>query len=149
MDPAEQRRELAAEFGAVAIDPTDSGAGQAIAAATDGGATHALDTTGIPEVIKQAVRALRAMGELAVVGLGKPEVAIDIQDLLFKGKTIRGCIEGDAQIHEFIPALIDLYTAGKFPIDRLVTRYRPDEFNQAIADQAAGRVIKPVVVWEH
>ncbi|MEZ0365212.1 NAD(P)-dependent alcohol dehydrogenase [Mycobacterium sp. pUA109] len=149
VDPAGPRRELATELGAVAVDPTEPDAAQAIASATDGGATHALDTTGIPAVIRQAAASLRATGALAVVGLGAAEVTIDIQDLLFKGKTIRGCIEGDARIHEFIPALVDLYAAGTFPIDRLITRYRPEEFNQAIADQADGRVIKPVIVWDH
>lgn len=149
VDPVEARRRLATELGAVAIDPTDPDAQQLIASATDGGATHALDTTAVPDVIRRAAQALRATGELVVVGLGAPEVAIDVQDLLFKGKSIRGCIEGDSSIQEFIPALADLHAAGKFPIGKLVTRYAPAEFNSAIADQAAGRVIKPVIVWEH
>lgn len=148
VDPAEPRRRLAAELGATAIDPTDPDAPRLIASATDGGATHALDTTAIPDVIRHAAHGMRAAGELVVVGLGAPEITVDVQDLLFKGKSIRGCIEGDSRIQEFIPALVERYVAGDFPIDKLVTRYSPGDFNTAIADQAAGRVIKPVIVWE-
>lgn len=148
VDPVAQRRELAASFGAITVDPADPQAPQAIRSATDGGASHAVDTTGSPAVITQAVASLAAAGVLTVVGLGAPEVTIDITDLLFKGKTVRGCIEGDSRISEFIPQLVDLHAAGRFPVEQLVTRYRPEQFNTAIADQAAGRVIKPVISWD-
>ena len=43
--------------------------------------------------------------------------------------------------------LLALHADGKFPFDRLVTEYRFDDINRAVADQAAGTVIKPVLVW--
>ena len=74
-------------------------------------------------------------------------MAVNIQDLMLNGKTLRGCVEGDSSVQQFIPQLLALHTDGKFPYDRLVTEYRFDDINRAVADQAAGTVIKPVLVW--
>ncbi|KMA28536.1 benzyl alcohol dehydrogenase [Klebsiella pneumoniae] len=46
----------------------------------------------------------------------------------------------------FIPLLVQLYKQGKFPIDKLIARYPLADINQAFADSASGKVIKPVVV---
>ena len=45
----------------------------------------------------------------------------------------------------FIPELITLYQAGKFPIDRLVKVYDFSEINWAIVDSKRGDTIKPVL----
>jgi len=147
VDPVAQRRELAEEFGAVTVDPTTKDAVEAVRAATDGGSTHSLDTTGIGSVINQAVTSLRARGTLAVVGLGASTVEMNMADIMLSGKTIRGCIEGESEVSTFIPELVELFTGGRFPIDRLVTRYAFADINKAVEDQASGRVIKPVLMW--
>jgi len=147
VDPLAARRTSAEAFGAIAVDPTADDSDAQISAATSGGATHALDTTGIPAVVSNALAALAATGELVVLGLGASDVTINVQDMLVKGKTLRGCIEGDSHVQRFIPELVGLYKSGRFPIDRLVTRYRYDDINVAVADQAAGKVIKPVLIW--
>ncbi len=149
VDPVAQRRELAEEFGAVTVDPSNEDATDAVRAATDGGSTHSLDTTGIGSVINQAVTSLRARGgTLAVVGLGASTVEMNMADIMLSGKTIRGCIEGESEVSTFIPELVELFTGGRFPIDRLVTRYAFSDINKAVEDQASGgRVIKPVLVW--
>ncbi|MFC0454187.1 NAD(P)-dependent alcohol dehydrogenase [Rhodococcus jostii] len=147
VDPVPARRALAEEFGATAIDPGTQDVVAEIRAATGGGATHTLDTTGNSVVIGQALASLRARGSAVVVGLGAPEVTVNVQDLMLNGKTLRGCVEGDSTVQQFIPQLLALHAEGKFPFDRLVTRYRFDDINRAVADQAAGTVIKPVLVW--
>ncbi|MCQ4117913.1 NAD(P)-dependent alcohol dehydrogenase [Rhodococcus tibetensis] len=147
VDPLPARRALAEEFGAVSIDPTTQDVAAEIRALTGGGATHTLDTTGIPTVIGLAVSALRERGTAVVVGLGAPEVTVDIQDLMRKGKTLRGCIEGDSSVQSFIPQLLALHSEGRFPVDRLITRYSFEDINRAVADQASGSVVKPVLVW--
>ncbi|MBA2770244.1 MAG: hypothetical protein H0U35_14175 [Sporichthyaceae bacterium] len=87
------------------------------------------------------------MGQLVVVGLGASDLTIDVQDLMLRGKTLRGCIEGDAVPATFVPDLVARYSAGEFPIDRLVTTYPAEKINEAIDDQHAGAVIKPVLLW--
>jgi aryl-alcohol dehydrogenase len=138
---------LAEAFGAIAIDPASDDADSRLSGATSGGATHALDTTGIPTVIAKALVSLATRGELVVVGLGESDLTLNVQDLLIRGKTLRGCIEGDSKAQEFIPKLVGLYQTGRFSIDRLITTYPAGEINAAIADQKAGKVIKPVLTW--
>jgi aryl-alcohol dehydrogenase len=58
---------------------------------------------------------------------------------------VRGVVEGDADPDTFIPELIDLYLAGRFPFERLIAFYPLERINEAVADGEAGRVIKPVV----
>jgi aryl-alcohol dehydrogenase len=61
------------------------------------------------------------------------------------GRTVRGAIQGDSRPDLFIPYLVDLFVAGRFPIDRLVTFYDFASINQADADAVNGTTIKPVL----
>jgi aryl-alcohol dehydrogenase len=45
----------------------------------------------------------------------------------------------------FIPQLIELWRAGKLPVQRLVRAYELDEINEAVHDAEAGTVVKPVL----
>ena len=147
VDPVPARRKLAEAFGAVAVDP-DVDPGEALREVLGPeGASHALDTTGIPAVIRGAVDCLGARGMAVLLGLGDPSVTVDAQDILMNGKMIRGCIEGDSHIHEFIPELVSAFRRGDLPLDQLVSTYPPEEINTAINDQLQGRVIKPVLLW--
>ncbi|GAB2904916.1 NAD(P)-dependent alcohol dehydrogenase [Streptomyces mayteni] len=148
VEPVAARRELAGRLGATAvIDPTEGDVVAAVREATGGGPSHALDTTGIPSVVADAVRALAPTGTLVVVGLGAAELTLDLQDLMLNGKAVRGCIEGDAVPQRFIPELLDLHAAGRFPVQELITTYSFTDINRAVADQRAGRAVKPVLVW--
>ena len=62
-----------------------------------------------------------------------------------EGRRTIGIIQGDAVPQIFIPKLIALYKAGKFPFDRLVRFYDFSKINTAIADAKAGDTIKPVL----
>ena len=118
----------------------------AIRQLTDGGATHALDTTARGSVINQAIEALAPLGTLALVGVGVPEVTIDVQKLISRGGTLRGVIEGDAVPQTFIPLLLELHAAGRLPLERMIRTYAFEEIAAAAADAAAGSAIKPVLL---
>jgi hypothetical protein len=47
--------------------------------------------------------------------------------------------EGDAVPSEFIPRLVALHMAGRFPLEKLVKYYPLASINAAIEDQASGR----------
>ncbi|TDC26655.1 NAD(P)-dependent alcohol dehydrogenase [Streptomyces sp. 8K308] len=148
VEPVAERRALAERLGATAvIDPAAGDVVAAVREATGGGPTHALDTTGIPAVVADAALALAPTGTLVVVGLGEAQLTLDLQDLMLNGKTVRGCIEGDAVPQRFIPELLDLHAAGRFPVDELITTYSFKDINQAVDDQRSGRTVKPVLVW--
>ena len=105
--------------------------------------------TGRPAVFRQMVDSLAPQGFAALVGAAAPgtEATIDIGAFLVNSPTVTAVIEGDAVPQTFIPYLVDLYKAGRFPFDRLVTTYAFDDINSAFADSEAGVTIKPVVVF--
>jgi aryl-alcohol dehydrogenase len=115
-----------------------------------GGFSRALDTTGHPELMKTAFGALGAQGVLVCAGVSAPgsALAIDLAQLVFSGKTVRGTIEGDAAPREFIPRMIGWYREGRLPLEKLVTCYPFAEIDRAADDLRRARVIKPVLRME-
>jgi len=148
VDPMESRREAAARYGAIGLDPTaEENVVEKVKELTGGGASYAIDTTAISAVVKQAQQSLRVRGTLVALGLGPEEYAIDAIDLLQTGKIIRSSIEGDSDPQEMVPRLIAMNAAGDFDVDDLIATYPFSEINQAVADVLAGKVVKPVLVW--
>jgi aryl-alcohol dehydrogenase len=148
VDPMQSRRDAAANYAAVGVDPTAvENVVEKIKELTGGGATYAIDTTAISAVVKQAQQSLKSRGTLIALGLGAEEYAIDAIDLLQTGKVIRSTIEGDSDPQEMVPRLIELNAAGEFDVDGLIATYPFSEINTAVADVLGGRVVKPVLVW--
>jgi len=151
VDIIPDRLEKAKEFGAThtinagEVDPVE-----AIQDITGEGADFTLECVGNPKVLRQAVDALPRCGPprgvcglLGVVAPGT-EVSLDMERLM-NGRTVRGIVEGDAIPDLFIPKLIELYSQGRFPFDRLITFYPFDDINRAVEDMEKGRVIKPIL----
>lgn len=136
-EPVAARRALAARYGVTAVASLDDPIPPV---------THVLDTTGRPESIARALALLQPRGVLALVGLGPAEVAVDVRTLMLSGLHVRGCVEGDAEPAVLIPELIQRYRSGLLPLDQLVTTYPLSDFDRAVADQQAGRALKPVLL---
>lgn len=108
---------------------------------------YAVETAGVPGILRQAVDSLGLRGTVCQIGapaLGREE-KIDVNDLLLANKTITGVVEGDSIPRVFIPQLIELYKQGKFPFDKLIKFYDFAEINQAVEDSKNGSTIKPVI----
>jgi aryl-alcohol dehydrogenase len=71
--------------------------------------------------------------------------AFGLLEFTSKGLKVRGVTEGDAVPSEFIPRLVALHMAGRFPLEKLVKYYPLASINAAIQDQASGATIKPIV----
>lgn len=138
VEPLASRRELVASFGAKVHESLDDLAGPGI--------SHALDTSGHPEVVDRVLGLVDPLGTLAVVGLGQARAEIDVRRLMLRGLTLRGCVEGDAVPRELIPELLRRHAAGSLPLDRLITTFPLTEWDAAVAHQRAGRVLKPVLL---
>jgi aryl-alcohol dehydrogenase len=112
-----------------------------------GGADDSLESTGLPRVVRQAVDALVTRGTCGIVGAPplQTEASFDVNGLMIPGKTIRGIVEGDSIPQIFIPQLIGFFLQGRFPFDRLVRFYDFENINEAMADTASGRTIKPIL----
>jgi aryl-alcohol dehydrogenase len=141
------RLEMAKELGAThTVNAGKVNAVEAIRDMTGGGAECSLECVGNPQVLRQAVDVLPRLGVCGLLGVVPPgtEVALDM-DLLMNGRTVKGILGGDAIPELFIPRLIELYSQGRFPFDRMITFYPFDEINQAVEDMEKGRVMKPVL----
>jgi len=151
VDIDDQRLERAREYGAThVVNSTTEDVVEAIRAITGGlGVQYAVDAIGLPSVVRAALESLQSPGVCASVGFqGLPnEITISQGDLLF-GKSLVGVIEGDAVPGEFIPRLIDLYRAGQFPFDKLITTYPFEDINRALDDVHRGTVTKAVLTFE-
>jgi aryl-alcohol dehydrogenase len=143
-DRVDSRLTLAQSLGATQVIRADTGS-LASTLASLGGIDLAVDTTGVPAVVAAAVGALRTRGVCALLGMcNDMRLELDIRALL-GGKTIVGVREGNADPMILIPQLIELYLAGKFPIDRLIAFYPAADISRAVADAESGRIIKPVL----
>ncbi|MDQ4054966.1 MAG: NAD(P)-dependent alcohol dehydrogenase [Actinomycetota bacterium] len=150
VDVMPSRLEVAARFGAIGVNPKELGETTVVDRVkelTGGGATYGIDTTAVPEVVKQAQQSLGIRGTLVVLGLGAEEYVVDAIDMLQNGKVVKGSIEGDSDPQEMVPRLIALHQAGQFAVDDLLVTYPFAEINTAVADVLAGKVVKPVLVW--
>ncbi|MHA6251884.1 NAD(P)-dependent alcohol dehydrogenase [Oceanobacillus sp. CAU 1775] len=146
VDVHDSRLELAKELGATHVfNGSEVDVVKEINELTNGGTTYAVETTGVPPVVRQSMHALRPLGVVAIVGV-TPEMNIDVHnDLMAEGKTMMGVIEGDSVPNVFIPQLVEYYKNGQFPFDQLVKFYDFDAINEAFEDSKTGKTIKPIV----
>ncbi len=146
------RLQTAIELGAThAIHPDDFADDKSLlehVLKISGGCQYAIDTTGIPRVLRQAFDCCGPMGITAMIAPGVPGTEVSIEMLgLLPGKVLRGVVQGDSVPQEFIPRLIKLWQRGEFPFDKLLTQFDGiDSIDAAVTAMSCGDVIKPVVV---
>ena len=131
-----------------------------LALAREVGATHVLhaseptpmavdfsvEAAGHPGALRRAVDCLAPLGVCCLVGSARRglEAGIEMAHLQH-GRTVRGCIQGDADPQEFLPRLFRHWRQGDLPVERLVSFYDLPDINAAVADAQSGRVVKPVL----
>jgi aryl-alcohol dehydrogenase len=136
VDPHENRLELARSLGATHVSRDKPGR------AFD----FTLEAAGSPHALRDAVDCLAALGTCCLVGSARKgtEARLEMAQLQH-GRTLRGCIQGDAPPAQFFPRLFEHWRAGRLPVERLITYYPFAEVNRAIADSLSGKTVKPVL----
>ncbi len=150
----EKARELGAEhlINASQEDPVQrivglSGGGSSY---TGGGVDHAIECTGNVTVMAQAFSSVRVAGNCVVAGMAPLGSKLSVDAWGFNvAKNIKGSVQGDVRAQLDIPTYVDLYMAGKLPIDKLISkRYKGlDNINEVIADLENGKVVRGIVVF--
>jgi aryl-alcohol dehydrogenase len=59
-----------------------------------------------------------------------------------------GILGGEGRSTTLIRALIDLNRQGRFPYERLITRFPLEWINEALEASSTGEVVKPVLTME-
>jgi aryl-alcohol dehydrogenase len=148
VDVFENRLALARELGA--IHGVKAGAGDVVAEvrriAGGSGVKFSLEAAGVPQALRTAVDALAPRGTCCLVGSAADGVEAPLEmRTIQQGRVVRGCIQGESVVQDFLPRLVDLYRAGQLPVDRLVRHYEFGAINEAVADMLAGHTIKAVL----
>lgn len=122
----------------------------AIAALTDGfGADVVIDAVGRPETWKQAFYGRDLAGTVVLVGVPTPEMMLDIPlaDVFGRGGALKSSWYGDCLPERDFPALLEMYTQGRLPLDAFVSeRIGLGDVEAAFATMTSGTVLRSVVV---
>lgn len=107
---------------------------------------YALETSAVPAVFREAIEVLMPAGTCVLLGSARKgsEASFEMP-FLQQGRSVRGVVQGDSVPQEFIPKLVDLIMAEKFPIERMIKFYDFADINLAAQESSAGIAIKPVL----
>jgi Zn-dependent alcohol dehydrogenase len=115
----------------------------------DAGADLAVECTGIPAVIEDALNCLGLSGTAAQVGAPPrgTKISIDPSQVLRGSQKYVGCRMGDSVPQVYIPKLVDLQRKGDFPVETIVKVYDYKDLDKALHDMHEGTTTKPVIQW--
>lgn len=149
VDPSASRRDLALRLGAThAIDPEAEDVLAAIRAIVPGGVDAAIEATGIPAVMVQAMGATRAQGGRAVViGNARYGQTLTLDPGLFnQGKSLLGTWGGDSVPDRDYGRFARLLASARFdPRALLSSPYSLERADEALRDLADGKVGRPLI----
>jgi S-(hydroxymethyl)mycothiol dehydrogenase len=146
-----RKLEWAKEFGAThTVDASKGDPVTAIQEITGGfGADVCIEAVGHPEVLKQAFYARDLAGTVVQVGVPDPSMTVELPmiDFFGRGGALKPSWYGDCLPSRDFPMLIDLYRAGRLPLDAFVSETIPlDAVEDAFHKMERGEVLRSVVV---
>jgi alcohol dehydrogenase len=150
IDLAQHKLDTALELGATdAFLASDPDIVRLVREATGGGVDHALEMAGAAKAFELAYAITRRGGGTASAGLSPPSAQFSIPavSLVSEERVILGGYMGSCVPSRDIPLYIDLFRAGKLPVNRLLSGTGPlDDINTAFDRLDRGEVIRHVIV---
>jgi NDMA-dependent alcohol dehydrogenase len=154
IDPLENKREKAMEFGATHTAASLEEAFPLIQDITWGTmANKVIMTMGVGngELLASALAITAKRGRVVVTNIHpamEMSANVSLLDLTLMEKQVVGSLFGSANPRYDIPKLIGLYREGQIDLDGLVTKtYTLDEVNEGYDDMRAGKNIRGVMVY--
>lgn len=149
VDVSSARLDVARRMGAThTIDASQGDPVAALLKLTPGGADFAVEASGRPEVMNQALLSVRNQGGVAVLVGNAPHakmLALDPKQFNL-GKRLLGTWGGDNVADRDFPRYCKLVEAGMLSLDPLLDRtYRLEEVNRALDDLEARTVARPLI----
>nr|SIP63273.1 benzyl alcohol dehydrogenase [uncultured bacterium] len=116
---------------------------------TGGGVNYAIDTSGNGKMILNAIRSTAYNGTIIPLAPTGVIENFDIgSEVLMQMRTVKGIDEGESNPKFFIPKLIRLYKEGRFPVDKIITKFKFEDLEAARQASLSGKVIKAVVTMD-
>ena len=151
-DPSEARREQVMAFGATdVIDPTAQDVVAAVNDLVPGGVDAAFDAVGSAALVQTCLDATCGGGETVMVGAAPIDQNLTVSPvaMMFSEKAMKGSLLGSCNSVRDIPRIVELWRAGRLPLDDMVTARRPlAEVNDAVADAEAGKGLRTVLLMD-
>jgi S-(hydroxymethyl)mycothiol dehydrogenase len=123
----------------------------AIQALTDGfGADVVVDAVGRPETYQQAFYGRDLAGTVVLVGVPTPDLTVELPliDIFGRGGALKSSWYGDCLPSRDFPMLIDLFQQGRLPLDKFVSETIDlTDIEAAFAKMQHGDVLRSVVVF--
>ena len=152
IDPVALKLDVARRLGATATIPkSGTEMVEAIRSASDGGADVVIVAVGSSRAIEHGVEALGAGGKCVVIGAPPTGemLSIDPQALRAEEKTLVGSSYGSCNPPLDFPMFLELYQAGRYAIDDLVSRvYQLGDINEAFENLANGKDLRGLIVFD-
>jgi S-(hydroxymethyl)glutathione dehydrogenase/alcohol dehydrogenase len=149
VDPNPTRRALAPLYGAThVIDPTGVDVLAEIRKIAPQGVDIAVESSGVPAAMEQAVNATRQQGGRAVViGNARHGATLSLNPAVFnQGKSLMGTWGGDSVPDRDYGRFARLLGSQRFPVRNLLSKpYALEQADQALQDLASGKIGRPLI----
>ena len=151
IDMVQSRLDLAMDLGAdYAFIASDPDLLDRIAAIMPRGTNYALDCSATVPALRNAIEVIGQGGKVGIFSAPPPGQMFEFttRGLFEKVGSLHGIVQGFSVPQKFIPELIRYQEEGRFPYEKLVTTYKFEDINQAMADAESGTAVKPVLLME-
>ena len=151
VDAAPQKLEVARSFGAtdaVLWEGSAEATAEAVQEASAGGVDFAIEATGRPEAMEAAFLSTRARGAAVLIGIPRNDAVLTLpaRSIPRMEKRVLGSIYGSSKPERDFPQILDLYRAGRLPLDRLISHRLPlDEVERGFELMHSGDALRVVL----
>jgi alcohol dehydrogenase len=122
-----------------------------IKAATRGGVDIAIEAASSVQALDAAYRMTRRGGTTITCSLPPPGHSFNVPavNLVAEERTLKGSYLGSSVPTRDIPHYIDLFKAGRLPVDQLIThRLKLDQINEGFDRLASGEAVRQVILFD-
>ena len=151
IDLHDSKLDMARQLGAtLTVNARDPDAIAKVKEATKGGVDFAFEMAGVTQAMELSYRITRRGGTTVTASLPHPQHnwALQQVSLVAEERTVKGSYIGSCVPARDVPRYIDLYLAGKLPVDKLMgERMKLDEINRGFDRLDAGESMRDLVVF--
>ena len=152
IDILEEKMNTAKQLGAHEVfNANDGQVIDKVKSFANNGVNYSFECVGSEKAMELAYKILKRGGTAVSSGLSHPDKTFSVQhvDMVASEKTIKGSFLGSCVPDRDIPAYIDLYKEGNFPVDRLMSEVISlEEINEGFEKLASGKTIRQVIEFD-
>lgn len=152
IDRLDQKLDFAKQLGAThAFNADDPDIIAKIREATKGGVDTALEFAGSTKALELSYAITKRGGTTVTAGLPHPKSMLQISPvtLVAEERTLKGSYLGSGVPSRDIPRFLALYSRGKLPVDRLLSRrIKLDQINEGFDRLADGSAVRQIIDFD-